>query len=326
MPVVLWAGSLSLVAIFDRQVDLGWFLFSPPGLLSFVIFTISNIAELNRAPFDLPEAESEIIAGFHTEYSGMRWSLFFLGEYLGIFALGGLGTALFLGGGTLPFVGGFQVRAFGTSTWFSFLATNASLVTVFSVKLMAYIFFYLLGPGDAPPAPGRSPDGFRLEVPGAAQPGQHPDRRRLVRAGDPPGQPSVGGRLAGHELAGGRVGRRRGVRDQPGDGEARSGELRASMLKKIVGTVVVFQCGALLAAGILTFLYSQSLMTWLIHLVGEEWALGRDNVIRQPNGGLLLTNPGAMALWATPFLLLAMVEVSSSFTLAWLRYRHLKTR
>ena len=103
VPVILWAGSLSLVGIFNAQLDHGWFLFSPPGLVAFVTLTIASIAETNRAPFDLPEAESEIIAGYHTEYSGMRFGLFFLAEYLAIFGIACLGTALFLGGGTLPF-------------------------------------------------------------------------------------------------------------------------------------------------------------------------------------------------------------------------------
>jgi len=142
VPVVLWAGSLSLVAIFDRQVDLGWFLLSPPGLLSFAILTIANIAEVNRAPFDLPEAESEIIAGYHTEYTGMRFALFFLAEYLGIFAVSCLGTALFLGGGTLPFVGRSQVTTFGTNHRLAFLATNTALVAIFSLKVTAYIFVF----------------------------------------------------------------------------------------------------------------------------------------------------------------------------------------
>lgn len=140
IPVVLWAGSLSLVTIFDRQVDRGWFLFSPPGLLAFLILTIANIAEVNRAPFDLPEAESEIVAGYHTEYSGMKFALFFLAEYLGIFAVSCLGTALFLGGGTLPIVGGPLVRSVGAETWMPFLFTNAVLVTVFALKVSAYIF------------------------------------------------------------------------------------------------------------------------------------------------------------------------------------------
>ena len=86
VPVVLWAGSLSLVTIFDQQLEFGWFIFSPPGLLAFVILLIASIAEVNRTPFDLPEAESEIIAGYHTEYSGMRFGLFFLAEYLSVFA------------------------------------------------------------------------------------------------------------------------------------------------------------------------------------------------------------------------------------------------
>ena len=105
VPIVLWAGSLSLVTIFDRQLEFGWFLFSPPGFLAFVILLIASIAEVNRTPFDLPEAESEIIAGYHTEYSGMRFGLFFLAEYLSVFAVSCLATVLFLGGGTpIPFV------------------------------------------------------------------------------------------------------------------------------------------------------------------------------------------------------------------------------
>src|SRR5262249_42355602 len=67
VPVLLWTGSLSLVSIMNYQVDNGWFIFTPPGLLAFVTLTIANIAEVNRTPFDLPEAESEIIAGYHTE-------------------------------------------------------------------------------------------------------------------------------------------------------------------------------------------------------------------------------------------------------------------
>ena len=140
VPVVLWAGSLSLVTIFDRQVEQGWFLFSPPGLLAFVILSIANIAEVNRAPFDMPEAESEIVAGYHTEYSGMRFALFFLAEYLGIFGVSCLGTALFLGGGTLPFVGYWQMTVLGTDTWSSFVLTNLGVVGVFSIKVLLYVF------------------------------------------------------------------------------------------------------------------------------------------------------------------------------------------
>ena len=112
LPVILWAGSLSLVSIVQtQQYDQGWFIFSPPGILGFVLLVIASIAEVNRAPFDLPEAESEIIAGFHTEYSGMRFGLFFLGEYLNVFAICSLATTLFLGGGSLPLQGYFAGEA-----------------------------------------------------------------------------------------------------------------------------------------------------------------------------------------------------------------------
>src|SRR5439155_25727897 len=104
VPIVLWTGSLSLVAIMNQQFDSGWLLFSPPGLLAFLLLTIANIAEVNRTPFDLPEAESEIIAGYHTEYSAMRFGLFFLAEYLSVFGVSCLGTVLFLGGGHMPFL------------------------------------------------------------------------------------------------------------------------------------------------------------------------------------------------------------------------------
>ena len=141
VPVILWTGSLSLVAIMNRQFDFGWFLFSPPGLLSFALLTIANIAEVNRAPFDLPEAESEIIAGYHTEYSGMRFGLFFLAEYLSVFGVSCLGTVLFLGGGTIPFLGNFPIDTFqGRGTTIALLLTNLVLVSVFFAKLLGYIF------------------------------------------------------------------------------------------------------------------------------------------------------------------------------------------
>jgi NADH-quinone oxidoreductase subunit H len=139
VPVVLWAGSLSLVTIFDKQLEYGWFLFSPPGLVSFVILLIANIAEVNRTPFDLPEAESEIIAGYHTEYSGMRFGLFFLAEYLSVFGISCLGTLLFLGGGApLPF-SDFPTGMLG-SKMFSYVAVNFVLVSVFALKVGGFVF------------------------------------------------------------------------------------------------------------------------------------------------------------------------------------------
>lgn len=106
--VIMAAGSLSLVTIVDSQSGYSgglahWNLFTPWGLAGFVLFMISATAESNRSPFDLPEGESEIIAGYYLEYSGFKFALFFLGEYLGMFAVSSLGITLFLGGWTSPF-------------------------------------------------------------------------------------------------------------------------------------------------------------------------------------------------------------------------------
>lgn len=103
VPVLMIAGSLSLPAIVERQGGfVGWIphwnVFTPWGAASFGLFLIAAAAEANRSPFDLPEAESEIIAGHLMEYSGFKYALFFLGEYLGLFAASGLGITLFLGG------------------------------------------------------------------------------------------------------------------------------------------------------------------------------------------------------------------------------------
>ncbi len=138
VPIIIWTGSLSMVAILNHQLDYHWFIFSPPGFVSFVILTIANIAEVNRTPFDLPEAESEIIAGYHTEYSGMRFGLFFLAEYLSVFSVSCLGTILFLGGGSLGILG--DPRTILSDTTISFVTVNAITVGVFFLKVFAYIF------------------------------------------------------------------------------------------------------------------------------------------------------------------------------------------
>ncbi|MFO0892807.1 MAG: NADH-quinone oxidoreductase subunit NuoH [Isosphaeraceae bacterium] len=139
IPVVLWTGSLSLVAIFDKQVEHGWFLLSPPGLLGFSILLIASIAEVNRTPFDLPEAESEIIAGYHTEYSGMRFGLFFLAEYMSVFGVCCLVTVLYLGGGLPLPISDFPVSILGTTT-FSYMLVNLGLFAGFLVKVSLLIF------------------------------------------------------------------------------------------------------------------------------------------------------------------------------------------
>ena len=99
-------GTLSMIGIVEAQKADGiWFLFKffPLGLTGFTIFAIAMVAETNRAPFDLPEAESELTAGFHTEYSGFRWSLFFLAEYSAMIAVSSIAVTLWLGGWLRPF-------------------------------------------------------------------------------------------------------------------------------------------------------------------------------------------------------------------------------
>ena len=106
--VIMAAGSLSTVSIVDMQTGYSgiwphWFVFTPWGFAGFILFMIAATAESNRSPFDLPEGESEIIAGYYIEYSGFKFALFFLGEYLGMFATSGLAITLFLGGWAAPF-------------------------------------------------------------------------------------------------------------------------------------------------------------------------------------------------------------------------------
>jgi NADH-quinone oxidoreductase subunit H len=99
-------GTLSMIGIVQAQQEQGvWFLFKffPLGIIAFGIFAIAMVAETNRAPFDLPEAESELTAGFHTEYSGFRWSLFFLAEYSAMIAVSSIAVTLWLGGWLRPF-------------------------------------------------------------------------------------------------------------------------------------------------------------------------------------------------------------------------------
>jgi NADH-quinone oxidoreductase subunit H len=99
-------GTLSMIGIVQAQQAQGiWFVFKffPLGLIAFAIFAIAMVAETNRAPFDLPEAESELTAGFHTEYSGFRWSLFFLAEYSAMIAVSSIAVTLWLGGWLRPF-------------------------------------------------------------------------------------------------------------------------------------------------------------------------------------------------------------------------------
>jgi NADH-quinone oxidoreductase subunit H len=130
--VIMIAGSLSTTKIVEAQSGFhatglpNWFVFTPWGFAGFVLFMIAATAETNRSPFDLPEGESEIIAGYYIEYSGFKFALFFLGEYMGLFAISGLGITLFLGGWHAPL----EVLEVVPS-WIWFFAKLLALIFVF---------------------------------------------------------------------------------------------------------------------------------------------------------------------------------------------------
>ena len=98
MTIVVYCGSMQLSEIVAQQAD-GWFVFrSVPAVIAFVIYLIAGHAETNRGPFDMPEAESELTAGYHTEYSGIQFGFFYLAEYLNMFIIAAIATTMFLGG------------------------------------------------------------------------------------------------------------------------------------------------------------------------------------------------------------------------------------
>ena len=137
--VVMMTGSLSLVKIVEAQnqytgIFPHWYIFTPWGLAGFVMYAIAATAETNRSPFDLPEGESELVAGYHTEYSGFKFALFFLGEYLAMLSISGLGTTLFLGGWSAPF---------------AFLGFVPSWIWFFA-KIMLSIFVFIWMRGTLP--------------------------------------------------------------------------------------------------------------------------------------------------------------------------------
>ncbi len=143
MGVVLLSGSFSMHTIVEAQKDM-WFVV--PQFLGFVIFFIAGIAETHRLPFDIPEAESELIAGFHSEYSGMKFGIFFVGEYLGIILISSITVALYFGGwlgpAFLPPLVWFSLKTFAFICFFILL--RASLPRPRYDQLMEYGWKILL--------------------------------------------------------------------------------------------------------------------------------------------------------------------------------------
>ena len=133
---LMFSRTLSLSGIVGAQgADAVWYLLYQP--LGFLTFLIAGIAENNRAPFDLPEAESELVAGFHTEYSGMRWSLFFMAEYAAMVVVSAVATTLYLGGWYFPGVQWLVVDKLGLPWLFPIVS-----LFVFLAKLTALLYLY----------------------------------------------------------------------------------------------------------------------------------------------------------------------------------------
>jgi NADH-quinone oxidoreductase subunit H len=126
-----------MVEIVKAQSD-GWFIIKQP--LGFLLFLICGIAECNRTPFDLPEAESELVAGFHVEYSSMKFALFFLAEYAHMIVMGGLIATLFLGGWQIPFV---DLSSFHPTSLMGQLVLALLPIGIFCFKVFCCLFFFI---------------------------------------------------------------------------------------------------------------------------------------------------------------------------------------
>lgn len=134
--VLLVAGSLSLVEIVQQQQESGiWYVFVQP--VAFAVFFICGLAETNRLPFDLPEAETELVGGFHTEYSGFRFSLYFIAEYANMVTVSAIAVTLFWGG---------WLRPFPNAEWLAFLDVVPPILWfVLKVFVFLYVFIWIRG-------------------------------------------------------------------------------------------------------------------------------------------------------------------------------------
>lgn len=134
IPVILLAGNVSLTTIVQQQSHMGWNVLSLT--VAWFTFLVAAFAETNRLPFDLPEAESELVAGYHTEYSGMKFSMFFIAEYANMATVSGLTATLFFGGWDIPFTQWDNVGAY------SVLKTLATM-SMFAIKTGLFLFVFM---------------------------------------------------------------------------------------------------------------------------------------------------------------------------------------
>ena len=133
VPVFMLVGDLNLGKVIAYQADGAWLVFKQP--IAFVIFLVSAFAETNRLPFDMPESETELVSGYNTEYSSMRFALFFMGEYAAMISVSALMVTLFFGGWTLPF--------FGLNETASTLAGGILQILVFLGKIACFMVLFV---------------------------------------------------------------------------------------------------------------------------------------------------------------------------------------
>jgi len=133
VPVFMLVGDLNLGKVIEYQANGAWLVFKQP--LAFIIFLIAAFAETNRLPFDLPESETELVSGYNTEYSSMKFALFFMGEYAAMIAVSALMVVLFFGGWTLPF--------FGLNEAATSIAGGIAHILVFLGKVACFMIFFI---------------------------------------------------------------------------------------------------------------------------------------------------------------------------------------
>lgn len=148
---VMLAGTLDLNGIIYAQINSPFRWFIIPQFIGFVVFLIAAFAETNRVPFDLPEAETELVAGFHTEYSALKFALFFMAEYVNMFTVSVMATVLFLGGWYLPGLAWFA-GLIGLGGWIFPGSVLYALIShvAFIGKICAFLFFYIWVRGTLP--------------------------------------------------------------------------------------------------------------------------------------------------------------------------------